>query len=169
MTELEEFYAAHAHELTLQLFAYTGSLVAAEDVVQEAFCRAIPRWDRLSRYDDPAGWVRRVAWNLATSRWRSIRTAARLRTRLSNEPVPGPNPDRVALIAALRTLPATHRRVLVLHYMADMTSEEIAKQEEVAASTVRVWLMRGRAQLADVLREPSDSLSSRSSEGARHA
>jgi DNA (cytosine-5)-methyltransferase 1 len=54
----------------VQLFAYTGDMAAAQDVVQEAFCRALSRWKRIADLDDPAGWIRRVARNLATSRWR---------------------------------------------------------------------------------------------------
>jgi len=56
----------HARSLTLQLYAYTGDLPAAQEIVQEAFCRALPRWHRIRRYDDPVAWLRRVAWNLAT-------------------------------------------------------------------------------------------------------
>jgi RNA polymerase sigma-70 factor (ECF subfamily) len=136
--DIEDFYAAHVGELTLQLF-----------------CRALPRWDRITRYDNPAAWVRRVAWNLATSRWRRMRTAATFARSYRPEHVPGPDPDRVALVQALRRLPDTHRRAVVLHFMAGLTSDEIAAQEGVAASTVRVWLHRGRAALAVLLAEPT--------------
>ena len=70
----DDFYHAHFRGLTVQLYAYTGDLPQAQDLVQEAFCRALDRWDRLVRYEDPAAWVRRVAWNLARSRWRRLRT-----------------------------------------------------------------------------------------------
>jgi hypothetical protein len=64
----EEFYGACFQSVTIQLFAYTSDMAAAQDVVQEAFCRALARWKRVSVMDDPAAGVRRVAWNLATSR-----------------------------------------------------------------------------------------------------
>src|SRR5256885_16211208 len=56
--DFSEFYAAHFHSLTVQLFAHTGDLSEAQDVVQEAFCRALARWSRLVSYDDPIAWVR---------------------------------------------------------------------------------------------------------------
>ena len=66
------FYAATFSSLCAQLYIYTGDMGEAQDVVQEAFTRALPRWSRLAEYDDPAAWIRKVAWNLATSRWRRI-------------------------------------------------------------------------------------------------
>jgi RNA polymerase sigma-70 factor (ECF subfamily) len=73
--EFDDLYHAHFRSLTVQLTAYCGDLSQAQDLVQEAFCRAFSRWSKVSRYDDPVAWVRRVAWNLATSRWRRLRTA----------------------------------------------------------------------------------------------
>jgi RNA polymerase sigma-70 factor (ECF subfamily) len=168
VNDLPEFYAAHVRELTLQLFAYTGDYAAAQDAVQEAFCRAVPRWDRLVRYDDPSAWIRRVAWNVATSRWRAMRTASRFAHLHHDEPAAGPNPDHVALVAALRHLPARHRRAVVLHFMVGLTSEEIAAQEGVAASTVRVWLVRGKAALARLLEDRPVAASGGRTEGEDH-
>lgn len=73
MRDLDDFYAASYADLTVQVYAYFGDLHEAQDVVQEVFCRALARWRQVSGYDDPAAWVRRVAWNLATSRWRRLR------------------------------------------------------------------------------------------------
>jgi RNA polymerase sigma-70 factor (ECF subfamily) len=146
----EELYAAYFRDLTIQLYAYFGDYQEAQDVVQEAFCRALARWPKVVRYDDPMAWVRRVAWNLATSRWRRTRTALRAmrRHRMDHGQVAGPHPDRVALVAALATLPPSQRRVIVLHYLADLPVAEIAHREGVAPGTVKSWLHRGRAALA---------------------
>jgi RNA polymerase sigma-70 factor (ECF subfamily) len=147
----EALYAAHFSHLTVQLYAYTGDLCAAQDVVQEAFCRALARWKRVSTYDDPVAWVRRVAWNLATSRWRRARTAVRHNLGQRPPTQPGPNPDRVALIQAMACLPAAQRRAVTLFYLADLPVCDIAAQEEVAEATVRSWLHRARNSLAATL------------------
>ncbi|MEV6304904.1 SigE family RNA polymerase sigma factor [Actinoplanes sp. NPDC051861] len=154
--DFDGFYAAHFQSLTIQLYAYTGDLPGAQDVVQEAFLRALARWRRLSAMDDPLAWVRRVAWNLATSQWRRARTAALFlrRNRLENAPEPGP--DRVALADALATLPARHRRVVILHYLADQSVRDIANQVGVPEGTVKAWLHRGRTALAAHLTEKED-------------
>jgi RNA polymerase sigma-70 factor (ECF subfamily) len=143
-----DFYAASFQGLATQLYVYTGDLELAHDLVQEAFCRAFTRWSKLAGYDDPAAWVRRVAFNLANSRWRRARTALRYQRRQRVEHVAGPGPDRVTAVAALATLPAAQRRAMVLHYLADLSIADIAEQEGVAIGTVKSWLHRGRAALA---------------------
>jgi RNA polymerase sigma-70 factor (ECF subfamily) len=146
----DEVYAAHFADLTVQLYAYFGDLQEAQDVVQEAFCRALARWRSVGGYDDPVAWVRRVAWNLAVSRWRRTRTARNFvhRQRRTEEHLDGPTPERVALVTALGTLPASQRRAMVLHYLADLTVADIAEREGVADGTVKSWLHRGRIALA---------------------
>lgn len=148
MNDFAQFYAAQFHGITLQVFAYTGDLPLAQDIAQEAFTRAVIRWERVRSYDDPAAWVRRVAFNLAASRWRHLRVASAYLKRQRAEHVEGPSPDRVALARALATLPDRHRRAVILHYLADLSVADIARQENVSANTVKSWLHRGRAQLA---------------------
>lgn len=149
MSDFDEFYAAHYADLVVQIYAYFGDRQEAQDVVQEAFYRALARWRRLSVYDDPVAWVRRVAWNLATSRWRRTRTTLRFLNRQRDEPVAGePDLDRVALVDALATLPTAQRRAMVLHYLVDLPIAEIAQREGVAEGTVKSWLHRGRVALA---------------------
>jgi RNA polymerase sigma-70 factor (sigma-E family) len=150
----DEVYAAHYADLTVQLYAYFADRQEAQDVVQEAFCRALARWSAVSRYDDPVAWVRRVAWNLAVSRWRRAHTALLhlRRHRLVEPQVDGPSPERVALFAALAELPARQRRAIVLHYLADLPVGDIARREGVAEGTVKSWLHRGRAALSARLR-----------------
>ncbi|MBG6139975.1 RNA polymerase sigma-70 factor (ECF subfamily) [Longispora fulva] len=137
----------------MQLFAYTNDLGQAQDVVQEAFCRALARWNKISKYEDPVAWVRRVAWNLATNKFRRAQVAMAFLRKQREERVEGPSPDRVALAAALATLPENHRRAVILHHLADLPIAEIAAQENVAEGTVKSWLSRGRTALATQLKE----------------
>ena len=142
------FYAATFSSLCAQLYVHTGDLAEAQDVVQEAFTRALPRWGRLAEYDDPAAWVRKVAWNLATSRWRRVRGLTDLARRHREDTAPAPTPDRVALQAALAKLPSRQRQAVILHYLADAPIAEIAQLVGAPENTVKTWLHRGRASLA---------------------
>jgi len=149
--DFDSFYAAHVRGLTAQLWAYTGNREQAQDVVQEAFCRAYARWSRVSTYDDPAAWVRRVAWNVATSGFRQRTRFLSFARRHRDIDVPEPSPDHVALTTALAAIPARQRRVIVLHYLADLSIADIAAMDGVSEGTVKSWLYRGRAALAGLL------------------
>jgi RNA polymerase sigma-70 factor (ECF subfamily) len=65
----------------------------------------------------------------------------------------GPSPDRVALIDALRKVPAEQRRAVVLYHLCDRTVAEIAAETGVPVGTVKARLARGRAALAPFFRE----------------
>jgi RNA polymerase sigma-70 factor (ECF subfamily) len=163
--DFAEFYAATFHNLTVQLYAHTGDLADAQDVVQEAFCRALPRWSWLSAYDDPAAWVRKVAWNLATNHWRRTRRMLALTLRHREEPADGPSLDRIELVRALAKLPVRQRQAVVLHYLADAPVSEIAQLTGASEGTVKSWLHRARSALAVHLAEPDAAITP----GARDA
>jgi RNA polymerase sigma-70 factor (ECF subfamily) len=148
LADFDLLYHAHFRSLTVQVAAYCGDAGQAQDIVQEAFCRAFARWSRIRRYEDPVAWIRRVAWNLATSRARRMSIAQSFLRRQRIEHTPGPTPDRVALTAALASLPSRQRRAVVLHYLADLSIVDVARQEGVPEGTVKSWLHRARAALA---------------------
>ncbi len=159
-------YQARFSDLSAQLYAYLGDSTEAQDVVQEAFVRAWQRWPKISEYDDPVAWVRRVAWNLATSRHRRLAVVRRFVSRSGPpEPHPATTPDRVALIAALRLIPEQQRRAMVMHYLADISVADIAQEVGVAEGTVKSWLHRGRAELAKHLSEAAESAGRRTEGG----
>lgn len=148
----EAFYRACRDRLARQLYLMTGDMGEAMDHVQEGFARAWARWPVVSQYEQPEGWVRRVAVNLAISRWRRVQRARVLPPAVPGD-VPGPSPDRVALAAALRALPERQRAALVLHHVADLPVEDVARQLSVPVGTAKSLLVRGRARLALELAE----------------
>jgi RNA polymerase sigma-70 factor (ECF subfamily) len=152
--DFEELYRETYRRLVVELYHVVGSVSVAEDVVQEAFARCLRRWDRVRRYDQPAAWVRRVAMNAATSRWRGLRRAAQVQARLAADvsAVGGEDLEgRTDLDRALRLLPVDQRVVLVLYHLVGLSVEEIASQLGVRAGTVKSRLSRGRARLSQLL------------------
>lgn len=144
-----ECYGLQFRQIAAQLSLYLGDLDEARDLTQEAFVRAWVRWDRISRYEEPATWVRRVAWNLATSRLRRLRTALRhQRTTRLELVVAAPGEHGVAIRDALAGLPEGQRRAVVLHYLVGLPVAEVADLCRVREGTVRTWLYRARQSLA---------------------
>jgi RNA polymerase sigma-70 factor (ECF subfamily) len=155
--DFEAFYQASYARLVGQLTVMTGSLEDAEDAVQEAFARASTRWATVRDYDLPEAWVRRVALNLATSGLRRTRRqrAALARLRLPTTQA-AQSIDRLAIQAGLGRLPLHYRQVLVLHYGADLSVEQVAQQLRLPTGTVKSRLVRARAALGVYLEEPQE-------------
>jgi RNA polymerase sigma-70 factor (ECF subfamily) len=148
--EFEEFYAYSVTRLIGQLFLMTGDLQESQDVVQEAFVRAWGRRKQLSRDAGPEAWIRTVAWRLAVSRWRRHRRSAeawRLLDGGRQEAAPEPEPAGVALVTALRQLSDQQRRVAVLHYVCDLSVEQVAAETQISPGSVKTHLFRARAAL----------------------
>ncbi|MFC0007168.1 RNA polymerase sigma factor [Micromonospora siamensis] len=150
--DFDAFYTATARRVVHHVYAYCGNLAEAQDVAQEAYARAWQRWSTVGGYEDPEGWVRTVAWRLSANRRRGLLRWFAARARLGRvTDVPGPNPDRVALLDALRRLPEAQRRVVVLHHLEDLPVAEIARRTGMPAGTVKVYLSRARTALATLL------------------
>lgn len=143
---LEDFYAATYGRLVAALTVTAGSRAEAEEVVQEAFVRLIPRWEKVSSYDDPEQWVRSVAWRLSTSRWRKVVTGRRALARMGRPPdVPAPGTDALELQGVLSGLSVEHRQVLVMHHGLGLSVEQCARELGIAVGTVKSRLSRARA------------------------
>nr|MDT0658102.1 sigma-70 family RNA polymerase sigma factor [Micromonospora sp. DSM 115978] len=149
-----ELYHACYRRLVAQLYAFTPDLTEAQDVVQEAFTRALARPAGLTDIDNPEAWLRTVAVNVVRRRWRrrQLLDTILLRDRPVAKLVQAaPGPERTDLHTALAGLPTGYREVLVLHYFADLPVEEIAGLLDLPSGTVKSRLARGRTALADRL------------------
>jgi len=153
--DFDAFYAAAVRRVVLYLYAACGDRAEAQDVAQEAFARAWQHWGRVSAYEEPEAWVRRVAWRLMLNRWRGLRRWLGARARLGSpeEATAGPSPDRVAVVEALQQLPQPQRQVIALHYLLDMPVHDIAASIGAPEGTVKARLSRARTALARLLDE----------------
>lgn len=153
--EFDGLYAACAQRLVAQVAMLTGDMGEAQDAVQEAFVRA---WNHRQHVDVGAGaegWVRTTALRLAVSRWRRVRRTV-LGAATPDPQVAGPTPDHVALVAAMRRLPAAQREALALHYFCDLSVEDVARETGAPVGTVKARLSRGRSALAVALGDQTE-------------
>lgn len=126
---------------------------SAADAVQEAFIAADRRWLKVSRYDDPAGWVRRVAVNRLLNRQRNGRRRAEILAGIELPLDEDLTAELLDLRAAMRQLPDAMRLAIALHYLGGFTVAEIASDLGVAAGTVKSNLHDGRTRLRQLLAE----------------
>ena len=71
--EYEWLFDAEFQHVVRAVFLIVHDAELAEDLTQEAFIRLLQQWRRVSRYDRPGAWVRRVALNLALNAERQRR------------------------------------------------------------------------------------------------
>jgi len=155
----EECFRQHYPRLVRSLGAGADG---AEEAVQEAFVEAHLRWRRISKLDDPVGWIRRVAIRRILNQNRSLlrRDRAVLRLAARSGPVAHQDPvvDGTAdeLAAAIRTLPVRQRIALVLHHLDGLPIRDVAAAMDVSEGTVKSQLHDARANLRHLLEVDDD-------------
>ncbi|WP_307833302.1 SigE family RNA polymerase sigma factor [Pimelobacter simplex] len=158
--DFDAWVAARGPALLRLAHLLAGNATDAEDVVQDALSRALPRWDRITRADDVDAYVRRMVVNANTSWWRKFRRRESPAAYVdSGETVRGPgdgleHDERERLWAACRALPEAQRTAVVLRYHEQLEYDEIAALTGVREGTVRSRVSRGiavlRTELDDV-------------------
>jgi RNA polymerase sigma-70 factor (ECF subfamily) len=146
----ETFFRHEFPKMVAVAYAISGSRWAAEELAQEACLRAFRSWDSVSRYDKPGAWLRRVTINLANSllRRRMSEVRALQRYVVSSVEVVDAHPvEEAEFWDQVRALPRRQREVIVLHYVDGMDTGEIADVLDIAESSVRTHLQRGRETL----------------------
>ncbi len=145
------------------VMAYAQSLVAspddAADLLQEVGLAL------LLRGHVPAGsagfvrWCRAVARNRALHYWRDCRRRDAVFVALddraeTDRPASSASPEQVlayrdSIESCLRQLDGQSRSLLLLHYVAGETTEEIARRLHRSPAAVRSKLLRARDQFCD--------------------
>lgn len=149
--EYEWFFRTEFSPVLRTVFLILRDRGLAEDIAQDAFMQLYTHWRRVSRYERPEAWVRRVAIRMA------VRRQKRDRMRPVVEHAAGagsPHEDpEVDLAGAMKALSPTQRAVVVLYYYEDRPTADIVEILGMSQSTVRVHLSRARRHLAELLRE----------------
>lgn len=158
-SDFDVFYRTNYQVVTRLAFSLCGSISVAEELAQEAFVAAHGRWWRISTFDRPDLWVRRVVINRSISYRRKQSSERRALRRVSSRPTE----EGEAVLAddevwrALRELSARQAEVLALVYVEDRPIAEVATILRLGEETVRTHLKRGRAALAARLGEREEA------------
>lgn len=152
----EDWYRREHPRLVTSMLLVAGNLHLAQEAADEAFARALARWDRVSGMASPNGWTYRVALNVLRRRGRR---AARERELLARgrppEQVPAPAGEAWDVV---RRLPPRQRTAVVLRYVADLTEEQVGAAMGVSRSTISSALADARRTLGRLLAEEDGKL-----------
>jgi RNA polymerase sigma-70 factor, ECF subfamily len=151
-TTFRDHYAGMVRSLGLAC----GDREAAADAVQEAFTRAYVRWRRISRYDDPAGWVRHVALNRLRDHFRRAERGRRAVDRLAGQAAVGadaapPKAGDEELLNSLVELPRQQRIAVALFYVEQLSVREVAEAMRLSEGAVKYHLHAGRERLRGLI------------------
>jgi RNA polymerase sigma-70 factor (ECF subfamily) len=152
----DTFFHAH-HARVVQVLALGWGAHAAEDAAQEAFARALQRWNRVRAMDRPDGWVYVTAVNVLRRRHGAGANERAIDDRAA------PHRDaadgvatRVLVRDALALLPPRQRQVVVLRYLADFSTADVAAAMGCAEGTVKSALSQALRSLRVDLEEDDD-------------
>ena len=155
---IEEVYREHAARFRRVAYAIVGDVETAQDVVQDAFAKAIVRRGSFRGSGDTAAWIWRIVVNTALSRRRRgrLETLVRARAASGDGSVELTTCDD-AVRAHVARLPRRQKLALFLHYYADMDYDTIATVLGVAPGTVGKLLFDARASLRGALAGEADA------------
>jgi DNA-directed RNA polymerase specialized sigma24 family protein len=146
--EFDQFYKDVRTRLLLLTYCLTGDLPSSRAAVRDGIVQAWHHWRKVSRLEDPEGWVRARACGHAQRRH-----TAKLWHREK-----GLDAGVKATLDALGKLPVTQRRTLLLSHLTTASLTEIAREVGVPRAEAERQLQAGTAQLS-VLREvPTTSI-----------
>src|SRR3954470_12273991 len=167
-TDFDAYVRASGPRLKRLAFLLTGDLHTAEDLLQSAYAKVLPRWRQVSRYDNPDAYVRRVMVSIRTSWWRRLRGRETLTGELPDMPSSprvgsAPGRDVAAdqseldqMLRALRTLPRRQQVAVVLRHYCDLSEAETAAVMGISVGGVKSQTSKGLAALRVTL-TPSTS------------
>ena len=148
---------AHLPRLRSYATALTGSVSAADDLVQDCMERALKRADTLQDSKRMAGWLRSILLNLYIDlvRLQRSRGIGIDITQVDNDlAISAPPSDRGAAIdfmRALNGLSVEHRQILLLVGLEGLSYREVADELGIPMGTVMSRLARARERLRHAL------------------
>lgn len=148
-------YETYAAALGRLAFLLTGDANLAEDLVHEAFARALARFGKLRRPNSLRGYLYRTVVNLAGKQFRRRRTERAFLAQAGSDSPAAPSPSepdvelRDQLWSALRQLPHRQRAALVLRFYEDLSERDIARLLGCRAGTVKSLIHRGLQSMRD--------------------
>lgn len=145
--EIEELYRRRQGAFQVMLASVTGSVESAQDVVQEAFVRALREQKGFRGEGSLEGWVWRIAFRVALGSKGSRELAVQELPEVAFV-----DPDRdPELAAAVRRLTPQRKLAVFLRYFADLSYAEIGEVLGIAEGTVAATLSQAHAQLGTLL------------------
>ncbi len=151
----EHYVQTSGPRLKRLAYLLTGDLHEAEDLLQSAYAKVMPHWPKVSTYDVPDSYMRRVMVSIRTSWWRRSKGREKLVPEIPERSGRGSGATTVGdtvvetqvLLEALRALPDRQRAAVVLRHWCDLSEAETADAMGCSLGTVKSNTSKGLAHL----------------------
>jgi RNA polymerase sigma factor (sigma-70 family) len=161
----ETFYLTTRDRCFRAVLASVGDPHEADDLVSEAYSRALAKWAEVCAHPAPAAWVTLTALNVHRDRWR--RHKRRRPDEAASFVLDNDAPLDPVLVAAIRTLPNRQREVLVFRVLLELSAEQTAALLDIEPGTVGTHLRRALTQLRTVTETVADAQPDPTTESTR--
>ena len=144
----EDLYEKYGKLLFRISYAILCSREDAEDAVQEVFYKYLVKQPIFRDADHEQAWFLRVASNQS----KDILRRRKSRTTLTLEEIEEYEiaPEQATILQDLFSLPETYKMVMILHYLEDLSVQDIARSQGLSVSAVKMRLARGREMLKNI-------------------
>lgn len=170
-----EIFEALKPELTSFCYRMLGSIMDADDAVQDTYIRVWRNWDSFKQQSSRKTWIYRIASNVCIDKLRQAKRRAlpidlfepvnsviEPRATLPDSSWVWPSPDftddpsqivmqkdtlKLCFIALLQTLPSRQRAVLILKDAFEWSSKQIAETLGMTPAAVNSALQRARGSM----------------------
>lgn len=152
-----QFMEARGQALSRTAFFLTADHDEAQDLLQRALVKVVPRWTAIAQRDNVEAYIRKIMLNDVRSGWRRRqRNVGEVPLELQQEAsstvdLEGLVIDRQLLRHALATLTSRQRTVLYLRFYEDLSEAQTADAMKCSIGTVK-------SQTHDALRRVRQSL-----------
>lgn len=150
---ITDLYTALSEELLRWTVSRCGDPALAEELVQEAFVRALKNQDLLSgmKPEQQRAWMYRTVKNLHVDYFRRASYQAAVENQAETQ-----TPDDCAnidLLLVLEMLPDEEKMLFVMRYLQGYSSEDLGRWFGKPAGTIRAKLSSARKHMRQILSE----------------
>jgi RNA polymerase sigma-70 factor (ECF subfamily) len=155
--QFEELFTQEFAQVFKAATHFVGDRAEAHDIASEAFARAWANWNKVGQEAWAGAWVMTTALNIARRRCRRRTCLKRLTLTKENPPKTDFDvADRMWVKEGILALPPSQRQLVILHYLSDLSIDDISRLVGISPGGVKSGLHKGRSRLRELLQNPNE-------------
>ena len=157
-----ELYDTHADAIFRFCFFKTGNREVAKDLTQDTFIKAFNYFEKKKEVQNAKSFIYTIAKNTVIDYWRKSKSVQESQLAegffesIAERNNTESNIDYSIFLSLLDKLPESDREVIILRFVEDMSSKDMAKLLDERENTILVRISRAKEKLKVLLKEVED-------------